>query len=140
MKNESAIILIEHIINKKLNQYLNCIYSFINNLFSQFKPNSKKNSSALNLKAIKTIQNDKSVNSMLFLRNGKLISGGHKGMAVYHRHTFQSDFIIQDHYYVLSILIHNFKNCQFNTTTIQFLSNSVHPTNLSAKSRRNFMV
>ena len=91
--------LIENIINKKLNDYLNYFHNFIYILFNQFKHGSqKKPSSPLNLKIIKNIKNkgEGEIFSLCLLRDGRLVSRSNKRLVIYDRDTFQPHIIIKD--------------------------------------------
>ena len=91
--------LIEGIINKKLNLYLNYFYAFVDNLFSRFKPEEKRAySSCWNLKKIQVVKDYRKKHSLSFLRDGRLVSGDSEMVVIYEKDTYQSEIIIGGNY------------------------------------------
>ena len=87
---------IEKTINKKFDEYLNLIALSIKNLFNHFfQPNQKEEvpkNNAINskLQIIKTIQHSHKINSLCFLKDGRLVLGSDGRISIYNTYTFES--------------------------------------------------
>lgn len=99
-KLENQNKLIENLITKKLNQYLNSFSIFIENLFLPLKEKEnkaagKQQNFSLKLKIIKKVQVKCKILCLCFLDDGRLVSGDSEGkIVIYNKDTYQSDISI----------------------------------------------